>query len=96
MQIRLTLGLLVLAAVLAFPLTGPGLAPEAAAGEYPFDLSEVVGRSKAQLIPSGGRILVASTSAYESYPQVAVCASNQYLVVYEYAATDSDPNSIYG
>jgi hypothetical protein len=95
MKLRLTLGLLVLAAVLALPPAAPGLARDTAAGDYPFDLAKVVQRSVASIAPVGGRIDIASTSAVERYPQVAVCASNQYLVVYQHSAADA-PYSIYG
>lgn len=61
--------------------------------EYPFDLKEVVSRSAATAAPHGGAIDIAVSSNYdEMEPAVALCAYDQYLVVYENNVDDE----IYG
>jgi hypothetical protein len=61
--------------------------------EYPFDLKEVVRRSAATAAPEGGIIDVAVDSGDDEIePAVALCAYDQYLVVYENNADDE----IYG
>jgi hypothetical protein len=52
--------------------------------EYPFDLKQVVGRSAASISAAGDTIDIAVSDVDdESTPKVALCAHNQYLVVYE-------------
>jgi hypothetical protein len=55
--------------------------------EYPFDLKKVVGRSAASISAAGDTIDIAVSDVDdESTPKVALCAHNQYLVVYEKGA----------
>ena len=61
--------------------------------EYLFDLKEVVSRSMATISPQGDIIDVATDSDEDEwYPAVALCAFDQYLVVYENETDDE----IYG
>ncbi|MFC2023446.1 hypothetical protein ACFLT5_01775 [Chloroflexota bacterium] len=76
------------------PAEGSG---QSEAGVYPFDPAEVVARSSASISLAGQRIDVAVTDDNEVYPAVALCASNQYLVVYQYYDdSTAGPDAIYG
>ncbi len=67
------------------PDEAPG-APGAAAEAYPFDLKEVISRSALTAAPQGGIIEIATDDGFdESQAAVALCASDQYLVVYQSA-----------
>jgi hypothetical protein len=55
-----------------------------ASEEYPFDLKEIVSHSTVTAAPQGGIIDIATDDGEdESDPAVALCAYDQYLVVYE-------------
>ena len=61
--------------------------------EYPVDLKEVVSRSAATAAPQGGIIDIATDDNDDEHdPAVALCAYDQYLVVYENETDDE----IYG
>ena len=74
-------------------LVSPGVAaptvqtptpPDGSSQEYPFDPKDVVSRSAATIAPTGGIIDVAVDSGDDEIePAVALCAYDQYLVVYE-------------
>ena len=95
----LSIALLVITLI---PLAGTSMAapsvqtpepPEALPAAYPFDLKEVVSRSRATAAPGGDIIDIAvDNQDDETDPAVALCAHDQYLVVYE---NDAD-NEIYG
>lgn len=51
----------------------------------PFDLDELVGESVTTSVPQSSRFGVATHTDFESDPVVALCAYDQYLVVYERA-----------
>jgi hypothetical protein len=83
-------------------LVSPGVAaptvqtptpPDGSSQEYPFDPKDVVSRSAATIAPTGGIIDVAVDSGDDEIePAVALCAYDQYLVVYE----NNTDDEIYG
>ena len=52
--------------------------------------------SAASVVPTGGRIDVAVTAEAEQAPKIALCTSNQYLVVYEYIPPTSSKIQVHG
>ncbi len=93
MRIRRLLSIVLLGTSLALLVGSPIQAepppptpetPAKSPDEYPFDPAGVVSQSAASLAPTpiGDEIEIAVTSAYEKDPAVALCAYDQYLVVY--------------
>ena len=98
MRIQPVLSIALLGAALLL-LAGPGLAappvqtpgpPDevldvsgAAAEVHPFDLKEVASPSALAAAPQGGMIEIATDDVDEVDAAVALCASDQYLVVYQ-------------
>ena len=93
MKLRWFFPLAVLVTSLALQAQAPSgtplVRPDEPSGEYPLDLKESMGLSVPAVAPEGGVIDIAADG---ENPAVALCASNQYLVVYE-KDTDSE---IYG
>ena len=76
------------------PATSPPVAGDVDGMAYPFDPAEVAAQSSATIYPEGPRISVADSGDFERTPAAALCASNQYLVVYE-LQEESDPTRWY-
>ena len=85
MKTRHRLGIALLGAWLALS-AGAGAAAPVRLATASGDPREAVGRPALTVTPFGGTIDVAVTGSEESDPAVAVCASNQYLAVYERGA----------